>query len=51
MRWAGLSRRSEFDADCESGVRIQPDRLGKTGLTFIEGPEALRLQFQRAGYV
>ena len=34
-----------------SGICIEPDGFGQTGLAFIEGPEAISLQLQRAGDV
>jgi hypothetical protein len=35
----------------ELGVRIQSDRLGKTRLSVVEGPERLRPQLHCAGHM
>ena len=34
-----------------SGICIEPDGFGQTGLAFIEGPELLGFQLQRASNV
>jgi len=51
MRSAASSRRSEAWRPAESGRGVKPDGLGEPRLPVVEGPEALGLQFQRAGYM
>jgi len=50
-RWVGSLPRSEAFRGRESRAGVESYGLGQLGLAFVEGPEAVRAQFQGAGDV